>query len=348
MPPRTLFGLLPKSLPVRDFRVVPPPSTRSPLISRLPTRSVSQWGPLSRRQQPRYHRFSRAQQIYNLWHTSPGFRYSVGGMGMAGGVFYYANLERVPVSGRLRFNCVSEKYEEQAAEQQFHMVMQEFRGRVLPPNHPSSRLVNRVLQRLIPASGLEGQQWEVRVIHDPEQKNAFVMPGGKVFVFSGMLPICGGEDGLAAVLGHEIAHQLAHHTGEKLSSYVYLVPLAFLAAYTIDISGQMASFILDLILSRPGSRKMESEADYIGLLLMAEACYDPNAAVGLWQRMAKAEQYAPPQFLSTHPASKNRIARIQEWLPQAQEKQAESQCGSTLGYADEFKRAFQRSDDVVW
>ena len=96
---------------------------------------------------------------------------------MGGGVFYYVNLERVPVSGRLRFNCVSEGYEEQAAEQQFQMVMQEFQGRVLSPNHPSSRLVNRVLERLIPASGLDGQKWEVRVIDDPEQKNAFVMPG---------------------------------------------------------------------------------------------------------------------------------------------------------------------------
>jgi hypothetical protein len=172
-----LSGLLPKSLPVRDIRLTPPLLTRSPLISRLPTRSASQWGPLGRRQQPRYNRFNRAQLLYNLWHTSPAFRYSVGGMGVGGGVFYYVNLERVPVSGRLRFNCVSEKYEEQAAEQQFHMVMQEFRGRVLPPNHPSSRLVNRVLQRLIPTSGLEGQQWEVRVIDDPEQKNAFVMPG---------------------------------------------------------------------------------------------------------------------------------------------------------------------------
>lgn len=177
MPPRMPFGLLPKSSPVRNIRLTPSPLTRSPLISELPTRSASQWGPLGRRQQPRYNRFNRAQQLYNLWHTSPGFRYSVGGMGVGGGIFYYVNLERVPVSGRLRFNCVSEKYEEQAAEQQFHMVMQEFRGRVLPPNHPSSRLVNRVLQRLIPASGLEGQQWEVRVIDDPEQKNAFVMPG---------------------------------------------------------------------------------------------------------------------------------------------------------------------------
>ena len=79
-------------------------------------------------------------------------------------------------------------------------------------------------------------------------------------MFSGILPICGGEDGLAAVLGHEIAHQLAHHTGEKLSGYAFLVPLVFLAAYTFDISGQMASFILDLILSKPGSRKMEVRA----------------------------------------------------------------------------------------
>lgn len=177
MPPRFPLGLFPKSLPFRNIRLKPPSLTRSPLILKPPTHSASQWGSIGRRQPPRYNRFNRTQQIYNLWHTSPGFRYGVGGVGMGGGVFYYVNLERVPISGRLRFNCVSEGYEEQAAEQQFQMVMQEFQGRVLPPNHPSSRLVNRVLERLTPTSGLDGQKWEVRVIDDPEQKNAFVMPG---------------------------------------------------------------------------------------------------------------------------------------------------------------------------
>ena len=166
MPPCMRLGPFQKSLPLRDLRLTPASYIRSPLTSTPTLRPASQWGPIGRRQPPRYNRFN-----------SPGFRYGVGAVGVGGGVFYYINLERVPVSGRLRFNCISEATEESAAEQQFQMVMQEFRGRVLPPNHPSSRLVNRVLERLKPVSGLAGQKWEVRVIDDPEQKNAFVMPG---------------------------------------------------------------------------------------------------------------------------------------------------------------------------
>lgn len=142
-------------------------------------------------------------------------------------------------------------------------------------------MVNKVLARLIPAAGLEGQNWEVQVIDDAEEKNAFVLPGNKVFVFSGILPICAGEDGLAAVLGHEIAHNIAHHSAEKLSQMAYLIPIALLLSGTFDISGSLAQFILDIALERPGSRKMEAEADHIGLLMMAQACYDPSAAVGL-------------------------------------------------------------------
>ena len=119
--------------------------------------------------------------------------------------FYIYNLETVPVSGRRRFNCISAKRETDMAQQLYGQVMQEFGSRVLPAWHPNSKLVNKVMNRLIPASGLEDQAWEVHVVNDP-QMNAFVLPGGKVFVFSGILPICNGEDGLATVLGHEIAH----------------------------------------------------------------------------------------------------------------------------------------------
>lgn len=272
----------------------------------------------------------------------------MGTLSLGGGVFYYTNLEQVPVSNRTRFNCVSESFEDWVGKQSFQAVIQEFGSRVLPPNHPYSRQVNRVVNRLIPESGYEGAEWEVRVIDDPEQKNAFVVPGGKVFVFSGILPICAGDDGLAAVLGHEIAHQVAHHTGEKLSKNGLVTLLALAATLALDVSGQLPHFILDLALSRPGSRKMESEADFIGLLMMAKACYDPNAAVGLWQRMSKADHFAPPQWLSTHPASENRIVRIQEWLPQAEETRNESECGSMINYVNDFQQAFGRGDESIW
>ena len=329
--------------------ITTPPSTfvlpRTLLHGRLPSRTpirlVSQWGP----PRPQYNRFGNAQNLYTRWRTSPNFRYGVGAVGLGSGGIYYYNLEEVPISGRRRFNCISPAWEEQMANSQYEGVMQQFGRQVLPPGHPYSRMVNKVLARLIPAAGLDGQKWEVKVIDDPEQKNAFVLPGGKVFVFSGILPICAGEDGLAAVLGHEIAHNVAHHTGEKLSQAFILLPIALLLTYAFDISGSLSQWLLSIALERPGSRKMESEADYIGLLMMAQACYNPSAAVGLWGRMAKAEQYAPPQFLSTHPASKNRMTVIKEWLPQAEQKSAESECGNVSGHMNDFRNAFGHGDD---
>ena len=329
-----------------------PPST-SPILRTLPhrpllprdsLRPLSQWGP----QRPQYNRFGRAQTVQDLWFTSPIFRYGVGAVGLGGGVFYILNLEQVPVTGRRRFNCISPAREQAMAESQYQMVMQEYGRYVLPPSHPHSKLVNGVLGRLIMAAGLEGQDWEVKVINDPEQENAFVLPGGKVFVFSGILPICATEDGLAAVLGHELAHNVVHHTSEQLSRMIVLTIFALLFSYTFDISSRSSRSLLDIAFKLPGSRKMESEADYVGLLMMAEACYDPDAAVGFWERMAKAEKNAPAQILSTHPASKKRMTVIQEWLPQARQKRAESQCGITSGYMSDFTRVFGHEGEGFW
>lgn len=151
-------------------------------------------------------------------------------------------------------------------------------------------------------------------------------------MFSGILPICRGEDGLAAVLSHEIAHNVAHHAAERMSQGFVLLPLIVALDFTLGVPGGLSRMLLDLAFQRPGSRKQESEADYIGLMMMAQSCYDPNAAVGLWERMEKAEQYAPPEFISTHPSSHNRQDKIREWLPEAQERRAESDCSSTLSY----------------
>ncbi|CAD0010770.1 unnamed protein product, partial [Aureobasidium pullulans] len=123
-------------------------------------------------------------------------------------------------------------------------------------------VVPRVLNRLIPHSGLptETNNWEVHVIKD-EQKNAFVIPGGKVFVFSGILDVCQGEQGLAAVLGHEIAHNVAHHSAERMSSYFIFLPVAIVASLWLglgDVGNVFTRMVVDLVFLRPGSRKQES------------------------------------------------------------------------------------------
>ena len=216
-------------------------------------------------------------------------------------------------------------------------TVQQYGNKIIPPHTKEHQMVQRVLDRLVPHSGLEGEAWEVHVIDEPE-KNAFVIPGGKVFVFRGILDICEGEDGLAAVLGHEIAHNVAHHMAENMSRYVVLLPVGAIAFIFGGLDPSIFRFFSSLAYTLPGSRKQEEEADYIGLLMMAESCYDPSAAMGLWARMEKEEQVAPPQFLSTHPSNHNRLGKIRDWLPEAEVKRESGDCHGTAGYIDDFQR----------
>lgn len=201
-------------------------------------------------------------------------------------------------------------------------------------------MVQRVLTRLLPHSGLEGEEWEIHVIDD-DMKNAFVVPGGKVFVFRGILDVCQGDDGLAAVLGHEIAHNVAHHAAERVSQSFWLVGLS-LVSLVFGVDPGITGYLGQIAFSLPGSRSQEAEADYIGLLMMAESCFDPEAAVGLWTRMEEEEKKmggAPPQFMSTHPSSHNRMEKIRGWLPKAGEKMAEGGCSNIKGYVGDFTQA---------
>ncbi|SNX83056.1 related to OMA1 - Metalloendopeptidase of the mitochondrial inner membrane [Melanopsichium pennsylvanicum] len=175
--------------------------------------------------------------------------------------------------------------------------------------------------------------WEVFVIDDPKQKNAFVLPGGKIFVFTGILPICKNADGLATVLGHEVAHQVARHSAEKMSGYKVLLFGTFLLdAFGLDIGLSRAA--LTLLLSLPNSRKTELEADYLGLRIMSRACFDPREASQLWNRMSESEGGDNGQgvlnsaqaILSTHPVSSQRIKNMEKWLPEAIRTRQASNC----------------------
>jgi hypothetical protein len=168
---------------------------------------------------PQYQRFSASSGIsgfFTRWAARPTFYRDVGVITAGAGSIYILNLEEVPVSGRRRFNFIPSKIEEALGESTVEQIKQEYNGRFLPDHDPRVRQVKRVLERLLPfafkeGKGLSEMTWEVHVIDSPEQ-NAFVVPGGKVFVFTGILPHCKNEDGIAAVLGHEIAHVVAHHT----------------------------------------------------------------------------------------------------------------------------------------
>lgn len=223
-------------------------------------------------------------------------------------LFYFTHLEVVPVSGRRRFNCFGEDAMRMLGEMQYEELMEEAKAqnqRFLPDYDPRTIVVRHVMARLIPASGMPNNpgDWEIVVIDDPNTVNAFVLPGGKVFVFSGIFGVARNEDAVAAVLGHELAHNLANHHGERASSAVgstILLTSAFLL--TAGLAYFVLRPVIDLVFNTPMSRRQESEADFIGLMLMAEACFDPSQAAEFWRRMDQAQKVQPPEWISTHPS----------------------------------------------
>lgn len=166
--------------------------------------------------------------------------------------------------------------------------------------------------------------WEVVVFAEDETVNAFALPGGKIGVYTGMLRFADGDDQLAAVMGHEVAHVLAEHGNERVSQGLAAQGLlgAVSAGWASD-SAMKAVVLgglglgLDLGVVRPHSRTQESEADNVGLMMMARAGFDPRAAVDLWQSMGERGGAAPPEFLSTHPSPQSRVDHLSGLLAEA-------------------------------
>ena len=188
-----------------------------------------------------------------------------------------------------------------------------------------AEMVQRVGRRIAKASGRD-YDWEFKLLDAPDTANAFALPGGKVAVYSGILPITQNEDGLAAVLGHEIAHATSHHGNERMThGIVQQLGLATVQAALQGWSGaddQTKGEIMGALglgaqygIALPFSRKHESEADEIGLRFLIRAGYDPNEAPKLWERMAKAFPDRPPEFQSTHPDPLARAQRLRELIP---------------------------------
>jgi metalloendopeptidase OMA1, mitochondrial len=211
---------------------------------------------------------------------------------------------------------VPEANEIGSGEQAYRYIM---RDSVLSDNAEALRIVRRVGERIARAANKPEYSWEFRVINDPDQINAFCVPGGKVAVYTGIFPIAKDEAGLAVILGHEVAHALLRHAGERMSQSQLLGTGLALAGVggvnpqILQALGLGASFGVVL----PFSRSQESEADHVGLILMTKAGYDPRVSLEVWNRMARKEKNAPPDFLSTHPGSEARIQQLTAWMPEA-------------------------------
>jgi len=233
-----------------------------------------------------------------------------------------AACQTVPYTGRSQLQLLSPAQEDQMGVQAYQQILGKAR---LSTDATLNAMVTRVGSRIAAATGHPEYQWESRLIVDDTQANAFALPGGKVAVYTGILPITRDEAGLAAVLGHEIGHVLARHGGERVSQQMgvqtvtqVLAGMASSNPATVQLVSAALGAGASVGVLLPWGRAQESEADHLGLILMAKAGYDPRASLDLWKRMAEASKgQRPPEFLSTHPSEATRIQQIEGWLPEA-------------------------------
>ncbi len=227
-----------------------------------------------------------------------------------------------PVSGRRQLLTISEEKEISMGVEAYEQTL---------ADEPKSQdqeiidMVNRVGQRIAAVADKPEYDWEFRVIAK-DVMNAFALPGGKVAVYEGILPVCQDEAGLAVVMSHEVAHAIARHGGERMSQQqvvsgvggvIKAVSQKKTSEETTDKVMQVYGGASKYGVILPFSRKHESEADAIGLILMAKAGYDPSVAPEFWERFSSQNGEKPPEWLSTHPADARRAAELRELLPEA-------------------------------
>lgn len=266
------------------------------------------------------------------------FRWPIMILFAIGAAFYYfSNQEEVPFTGRQQLRTMDINQEMALGLQSYQQILSD--SRVLR-DEPVVDVVREIGARIERAAAPEdpGFEWAFNVIDSP-QVNAFALPGGYTAVYTGLIPVAQNEDGLAVIMGHEVGHALAHHGAERMAQQnMQRIVGAGVAmgAGGMDYEAQRAVMgvfggISQYGYALPFSRSHESEADYIGLILMSRACYDPREAPRLWERMAAAGGANPPEFQSTHPSPETRIRDFERWMPEAIQVYNES-CPNDIRY----------------
>lgn len=252
--------------------------------------------------------------------------------GFSGMTFFMSSCSSVPISGRSQLNLIPESelvamsltsYSDFLKENKVSTNKQQT-DQVKNVGNSIKKAVESYMSQNGLSSRIAGYQWEFNLV-DNAETNAWCMPGGKVVVYTGILPVTKNEAGLAVVMGHEIAHAIARHGNERMSQALLIqtgglalsaalqekpqqTQQLFLAAYGIGT---------EVGISLPYSRAHETEADKLGLIFMAMAGYNPSEAVEFWKRMQNTGGQKPPEFLSTHPSDQTRIENLQKFLPEA-------------------------------
>ncbi len=260
------------------------------------------------------------------------------------GYYYFGHRQDAAFTGRKQMIDTSMDQEVALGLQSFQQIVSESElvrdpAVVQPIEEIARRLIAvgpRVEQALAAQKGITSTtewdkfEWAVAVIRS-EQANAFCLPGGKMAVYTGILPVAKNADALAAVMGHEIAHALLRHGSERMAQQK-LMQIGTVAAgvATSDMDMRQQQMVMAALgagakfgITLPFSRDHESEADYVGLMLTAAACYDPEQSIGLWERMGAGGGQRPPEFMSTHPSGSTRISQLQGWMDEAKAMQAQ-------------------------
>lgn len=254
--------------------------------------------------------------------------------GVATALLAISSCSTVPLTGRSRLSLVDESQLQQQAAIGYAQLLSDPQTKVVSASSTNAQMVKRVGQKIASAvtqymnqngygDQIANYKWEYNLI-DSKEINAWCMPGGKIAVYTGILPVTKDEAGLATVMGHEVAHAIAQHSAERASQMTVAQGVG--AAVGVASSNSKYAEYINAAYGIGGQlailsygRSQELEADKMGLAFMAMAGYNPNNAVAFWQRMAQASagSQKPPAFLSTHPTDETRIAQIQRALPEA-------------------------------
>uniref|UniRef100_A0A131XWL2 Metalloendopeptidase OMA1, mitochondrial n=1 Tax=Ixodes ricinus TaxID=34613 RepID=A0A131XWL2_IXORI len=274
--------------------------------------------------------------VRNRWKIAA----SAGAVSALGGVYYVSHIQETPITKRRRFVAFTPEQFQKVSDFEFEVQYELFKNHLVPSGHPMYARVVRVANQLLRGNEdidtIHRLSWSVSVIDSPMQ-NAFVLPSGQIFVFSGMLQLCSNDEQLGAVLAHEMAHCVLGHGAEQVS-YVHLVDMViivFLAAIwavmpTDGIAAVTHWFfnkVVSLLLKLPYSRKLELEADEVGLQLAAKACFDVREASAFWSKMSLVQsQEENVEFLSTHPSHDRRSEHLDNLMNSAIELRQQCRC----------------------
>ena len=279
-----------------------------------------------------------------------------GTVGSGAFLFYMLHLEETPITKRMRLMILNEAQVEHIVKEERDSYISTFKDALVPPSSPAYVHVKEVIQCLLATRVTEDMErihWKLYLVHS-DMFNAFVFPSGEIFVFTGLVSGMKSRDELAIILAHEISHALLKHGAEGLSHHgvTEVISLAVISAvwaltqsaYLAMLIQQMHNSLMTILFHLPYSRKLEMEADEVGMMIAAKACFDPRAGPALWNRLHKLqseEESNGVEYLSTHPAHKTRKNYLEALLPSAHAVSHASQCEQLAPEAAQFKKRFR-------